>query len=150
MRLKTHLIMTALFHMIISEECFAPAQQWGEPCLASNALKGSSGMFITYIFVVRSPVSIFCQAVGKDSYPQHSTCSWGWHYLGSVANQSLRLLWDSAEDYPAIRCYGFPEAGYFEWSYFALPGHLSCESSKMSESGDRLLISAHDRQALIL
>ena len=143
-------ILTAMFLMVDTEECFAPAEGWGEPCMASNSVKGSSGNYITYVFDARSPISIFCQAVGRDSYPNHSTCSWGWHYIGSVANKSSSLLWDSANDYPAIRCYGFPKGGYFDWSYFVLPGKLSCVSTQSMEFASHLPIDANDRRASFL
>ena len=129
MNLRSILASLLILQVTVSIPCYAPANQWGAPCVSPTPFAGVRGSYVNYHISVLAAVSVYCQAVGIANYTQGTQCFWGWHDLGQINYQYVSLIWDSYNSYPSIRCYGLNAASNLEWTFTTGTSSLTCQKA---------------------
>ena len=127
MNLQSILAALIILQTTIALPCYAPANQWGPPCVSPVPFVGAKGSYVNYHVSVLSSVAVYCKAVGLANYIKATQCFWGWHDLGQINYQYVSLIWDSYNSYPSISCYSLNAGSNLEWTFTSGVGSLTCQ-----------------------
>ena len=133
------LILAALLALGASAQytCFAPVGQWGQDCASLESLAGYARTRIDYHVQVKNPNStVECMGVGMGNYIKGSQCKWTFHSLGFLnADSRVSIIWDSNNQYPAIKCKATGQASAVTWFWRAYTPSdgLTCQKTALNK-----------------